>query len=259
MTDRDYFAAAALTRGMGVLGYEQIAKSCHEMADAMIRERERHHIPDAGKMVKNPTNRDTTPGDGSVQGEGTVGMADIAYGAAKNLQGVCTTFDQWTRETAGVMYRLARHIELLESQVPSDAEREAISLAYSRLTADAKYNEVAATLKALLERTNHDAVPAAKAEELESSVPLGSGSALANTSEPVAWVAFATDGSESSAVYSMREQAQAAADEWGWSFAPLYARLPLTDEERAALHWFAHYGLPEHRAATLRSLLARLA
>ena len=41
MTDRDYFAAAALTRGMGVLGYEQIAKSCYEMADAMIRERER--------------------------------------------------------------------------------------------------------------------------------------------------------------------------------------------------------------------------
>ena len=36
-------------------------------------------------------------------------------------------------------------------------------------------------------------------------------------------------------------------------------RLRLTDEERAALHWFAHYGLPEHRAATLRSLLERLA
>ena len=32
----------------------------------------------------------------------------------------------------------------------------------------------------------------------------------------------------------------------------------LTDEERAALHWFAHYGLPEHRAAALRSLLERL-
>jgi hypothetical protein len=37
------------------------------------------------------------------------------------------------------------------------------------------------------------------------------------------------------------------------------ARLRLTDEERAALHWFAHYGLPEHRAATLRGLLERLA
>jgi hypothetical protein len=143
MIDRDYFAAAALTRGMGVLGYEQIAKSCYEMADAMLRERER-------------------------------------------------------------------------------------------------------------ERTNHDAVP------------LGSGSALANTSEPVAWVAFATDGSDSSAVYSMREQAQAAADDWGWSFAPLYARLPLTDKELAALEWFEEVRKPLNSfddgeyVATLRNLLERI-
>ncbi|WP_353208458.1 hypothetical protein [Sphingorhabdus sp.] len=58
MTDRDYFAAAALTRGMGVLGYEQIAKSCYEMADVMLRERERHHIPDAGKMVPTLTDEE---------------------------------------------------------------------------------------------------------------------------------------------------------------------------------------------------------
>ena len=42
-------------------------------------------------------------------------------------------------------------------------------------------------------------------------------------SQPVAWLAFATDGSESFAIYMLREQAQAAADEWGWSIAPLYA------------------------------------
>lgn len=170
MTDRDYFAAAALTRGMGVLGYEQIAKSCYEMADAMLRERERHHIPDAGEMVENTT--------------------------------------------------------------------------------------------------NHDAVPAARAEEPESSVPRGSGSALANTpAEPVAWVAFATDGSESSAVYSMREQAQAAANDWGWSFAPLYARLPLTDEEREAIEWSindqiegGHQNHPTVKEVivTLRTLLERM-
>jgi len=104
------------------------------------------------KRTNTNTNRDTPPIGGSVQEEGTVGMADIAYEAAENLQGVCKTFDQWSRETAGVMHRLARHIEMLESRVPSDAEREAISMAYSRLTADAKYGEVAATLKALLER-----------------------------------------------------------------------------------------------------------
>ena len=32
----------------------------------------------------------------------------------------------------------------------------------------------------------------------------------------------------------------------------------LTDEERGALQWFAHIGLPEHRAAALRKLLERL-
>ncbi len=31
----------------------------------------------------------------------------------------------------------------------------------------------------------------------------------------------------------------------------------LTDEERAAIQWFAHYGLPERYAAALRSLLER--
>ncbi len=76
--------------------------------------------------------------------------------------------------------------------------------------------------------------------------------------QPVAWRAYAADGSESSAVYALKEQADAAADEWHWSVEPLYARPMLTDAERAALHWFAHYGLPEHRAATLRALLARM-
>jgi hypothetical protein len=54
MTDRDYFAAAALTRGMGVLGYDQIAKSCYEMADAMLRERERTNH-DAAPEAKDRT------------------------------------------------------------------------------------------------------------------------------------------------------------------------------------------------------------
>ena len=106
MIDRDYFAAAALTRGMGVLGCEQIAKSCYEMADAMLQERE---------------------------------------------------------------------------------------------------------------RTNHDAVPAARAEEPESSVPLGSGSALANTLEPSNRIADLVDE---------------------------VARLRLTDEEREAVEWFAEVRKP---------------
>jgi hypothetical protein len=56
------------------------------------------------------------------------------------------------------------------------------------------------------------------------------------TQEPVAWVAFSTDGSESSAVYMVREQADAAAREWGWSIAPLYRTpQPLTEDEREAV------------------------
>jgi hypothetical protein len=31
----------------------------------------------------------------------------------------------------------------------------------------------------------------------------------------------------------------------------------LTDDERAAVQWFAHYGLPERYAAALRPLLER--
>jgi hypothetical protein len=60
--------------------------------------------------------------------------------------------------------------------------------------------------------------------------------------DPVAWRAYASDGSE--AVYSLYSQARAAADEWNWSVEPLY-RTPqphatpgectLTAPERAAI------------------------
>lgn len=82
-------------------------------------------------------------------------------------------------------------------------------------------------------------------------------------SEPVAWLAFATDGSESSTVTLLREHAEAAARDWGWSVEPLFAAL--TDEERKAVDAAAHavaqlYVGPEGVAlsATLRGLLERL-
>jgi len=115
-------------------------------------ERESYEESDE-KRTNTTMSRDATPGEGSVQGKGTVGMADIAYEAAENLQGVCKTFDQWSRETAGVMHRLARHIELLESRVPSDAEREAISFFAELRGGD--FDSClprAATLRELLER-----------------------------------------------------------------------------------------------------------
>jgi hypothetical protein len=76
--------------------------------------------------------------------------------------------------------------------------------------------------------------------------------------QPVAWIAFAVDGSESSAVYMIREQAQAAADEWGWGIAPLYRSPSLDGEERNAVEWYAAYGKGDH-SATLRKLLERFA
>jgi hypothetical protein len=64
MTDRDYFAAAALTRGMGVLGYDQIAKSCYEMADAMPRERERTNHDAAPEAIASPSESSVPLGNG---------------------------------------------------------------------------------------------------------------------------------------------------------------------------------------------------
>jgi hypothetical protein len=75
--------------------------------------------------------------------------------------------------------------------------------------------------------------------------------------EPVAWRAYDTDGSE--AVYSLYEQARAAADEMNWSVEPLYRSPTLADAEREAIERAADVidsktcGDP----ATLRGLLER--
>lgn len=53
--------------------------------------------------------------------------------------------------------------------------------------------------------------------------------------EPVAWLAAAADGSESSAVYMLKEQAETAAREWGWFIAPLYAFPALWPEDEIAI------------------------
>jgi len=69
---RDTFAAAALS---GILTKDDAAQlekmapwwpewacsAAYRWADAMLRERERHHIPDAGKMVENTTTHDAAP------------------------------------------------------------------------------------------------------------------------------------------------------------------------------------------------------
>ena len=81
-------------------------------------------------------------------------------------------------------------------------------------------------------------------------------------SQPVAWRAYAEDGSET--VYLFYEHARAEADEWNWSVEPLY-RQPqptLTDAEREAVERAVAFcectnaPLPtSDQIATLRSLL----
>ena len=53
--------------------------------------------------------------------------------------------------------------------------------------------------------------------------------------EPVAWVAFAADASESVALFLTRDAAERAARKYGWFVAELFARPALTDEERQAM------------------------
>jgi len=81
-------------------------------------------------------------------------------------------------------------------------------------------------------------------------------------SEPVAWRAYDTDGSE--AVYSLYEQARAAADEMNWSVEPLYPSPTLTHAEREAIVTALAFLREEadepgvaQDAATLRGLLDR--
>jgi hypothetical protein len=78
-------------------------------------------------------------------------------------------------------------------------------------------------------------------------------------SEPVAWVAFATDGSESRYVSAIQKRAQSIADDYNWCIAPLFAGL--SAEEREAVEVAAAAYADDHGerfAATLRALLARL-
>jgi hypothetical protein len=91
--------------------------------------------------------------------------------------------------------------------------------------------------------------------------------------DPMAWLAFATDGSESCAVYMTDGEAKAAAEAMGWQIMPLYLAPRLTDEEREAIELvaeaysdkvadaYAHNEDDQHYsqiAATLRGLLARM-
>lgn len=82
----------------------------------------------------------------------------------------------------------------------------------------------------------------------------------ADTEDPMAYLAFAVDGSESCAVYLTDGEAEAAAEAWGWQVMPLYLAARLTDAERKAVE--AILGDPDlvlgDAREPLRGLLERM-
>jgi stage III sporulation protein SpoIIIAA len=86
--------------------------------------------------------------------------------------------------------------------------------------------------------------------------------------EPVAWVVFASDGSDAATTCLNRDVAEVIAELHGWHVAPLYRKPTLTDEEREAIRRAADtlrflqadYGKTqtEKDAHTLLELLERL-
>jgi len=88
--------------------------------------------------------------------------------------------------------------------------------------------------------------------------------------EPVAWVVFASDGSDAATTCLNRDVAEVIAELHGWQVAPLYRQPTLTDAEREAIEgamWdYGQYademGLSVaevvERQVTLRGLLERM-
>ena len=107
------------------------------------------------------------PRDGALSGCETVRSATqpVAWAALRN--GSVEQVDVHPVYLSCDIHRVA---PLYLAPAVTDAERKAVEAAYSRLTADTHYAAVASTLRGLLERTNHDAAPAARANA-ESVAP----------------------------------------------------------------------------------------
>lgn len=226
MTDRDHFAAAALT---GIIANEgegpSLSNTCgyaYRIADAMLRER-----------------------NGAVEGRETVPIT--------NHDAVPAAKDQLPE---GVRASVGGGSDRTDNAAPRPAV----------VTGNTSSGAACAP-----HADGRGGIPRCPDEPPDVTQPdngLATSGRGRNTQYPAAWVAFAADGSESSAVYSLYEQARAAADEWNWCVAPLYCHPhpTLTDAEREAIEkaigreldaeW---YGGPEpDRVVVLRGLLERL-
>jgi hypothetical protein len=153
---RDTFAAAALTGWLAsqqtVISEAEMATRAYRYADAMLRERERHHIPDAGNMVENTTNHDAVPEarDGGSTLGNPVPPATVTGNTHKPVAwarcypngGPMSVFLDRPPADAEPLYR---------SPTLTDAEREAIERA-AFVSDQAGLEKSAATLRNLLER-----------------------------------------------------------------------------------------------------------
>jgi hypothetical protein len=129
---------------------------------------------------------------------------------------------------------------------------------------DVRCNEIAHVIDRLLSRAGKNGETAGEeaAKCTVKNEKLLERDRTAGKSARVAWVAFATDGSESRYVSASQEQAKSIADDYNWCIAPLFAGL--NDEEREAIENCIYASVrigddwSDKQAATLRSLLERL-
>jgi hypothetical protein len=129
MTDRDHFAAAALTGLVGYHSPEDVAMESYALADAMLRERERTtHDAAPAATARTDAERDRTDNAGARPGEGT---GDTREPVAWWFR--CAEYESVTllREHADAMVEAygTTPVPLYRSPTLTDEEREAIALA----------------------------------------------------------------------------------------------------------------------------------
>ena len=272
MTDRDTFAAAALT-GLcsmppmsGPDKPHDFAAMAYAYADAMLRERCRGGgdclgQDNAPNHDAAPAARAGTPGTGDTR-ESLSGSlpADLGDGVSpsendKNLHHT-QEIAAYRRFVGEVMNWISEATSAYAASCSSDGGRKIMAEACSRCW-DA-FDRIAYP-------TDHGASPEARAsgdsERTDKAAPRpseGTGDTPKPINDCVSDRPQPISGPDpDSRVWETPVHTPAPQATPGEGSVP-HRSPTLTDAEREALHWFAHYGLPEHRAATLLGLLERL-
>jgi hypothetical protein len=216
MNDRDHFAAAALTGLVGECGYhspDDVAGEAYALAAAMLRERERTtHGAAPAATARTDADRDRSDKAAARPGEGTgdipCSRTRLSEAEIDALEYVVVEGRISCVEDYGVLRSLLVRVR------PEWGASDSVS-PFAKSETDSPQP---------VERTT------------PTQAPPGANRIVCDTkNSPAAWLAVAVDGSESSAVYAMREQAEAAAREWGWQIVPLYPFPALWPEDEIAI------------------------